>query len=79
MRNQIAESRRVQGVVVQLQCSDGTLLDVASCIVNRRLVLLSDGFMTRNWLSEHKNEIQEIVERSMGKLKGTDVYENTHH
>ncbi len=79
MRNQIAESRRVQGVVVQLQCSDGTLLDVASCIVNRRLLLLSDGFMMRNWLSEHKNEIQIIVERSMGKLKGVDVYENTHH
>ena len=79
MRNQIAESRRVQGLVIQLQCSDGTLLDVASCIVNRRLVLLSDGFRTRNWLGEHKDEIQIIVERSMGKLKGTDVYENSHH
>lgn len=75
--HQIEDSRSVQGLNIELMFGDQKV-NVSACVVGKKLKLLCEEFLIRNWLVEHKNEVLLIVERSLGKLKGVEVYEISH-
>ena len=78
MRSQeIVDARNVQGLNLELMFGDRKV-NVSACVVGKRLKLLCEEFLIRNWLSENKDDVLLIVERSLGKLKGVDIYENSH-
>lgn len=78
MRSQeIVDARNVQGLNLELMFGERKV-NVSACVVGKKLKLLCDSFWVRNWLSENKDEVLSIVERSLGKLKGVEIYENSH-
>jgi len=78
MRGSKDEDEKITACTILISTSTGHKVEVCGVVAGRRLIVLCDEYPLQWWISEHKKEVLQAVEKTLPvRLRECRIYADT--